>query len=239
MSTLFERGDRPTGKLHCGDPELCQLGVYSEERCDCTCDRCGPWSEWFDLHEHEPKSDKKTNHVRLIPPGTFLCLHCGADYEMALPVPIDLMVAAMKSFSDTHSECQLLERGVACSYCFQFGHVEEDCTTVKYDDDWRKWWHGPDTGTSSKTICCHLAGKGAPMMGPNQESIPRDASDFGRCHRLLHAMKGWRERIGEMQDVPGWAKLVGAWDELEKLYLEEHGSGMCPKLYKRMKELEL
>ncbi len=187
--------------------------------------------------QDEPLEEKRADHVRLIPPGTFLCRYCGGNYEMALPAPLEMMVAAMKSFSDTHARCPLSERGVACPYCFKFGHAEEACDVVKYDGNWRRWWRGPDTGTSSKTICSHLAGEGAPMMDPDQQRVPCDASDFGRCHRLLHAM-GWRQRIVEMRLVPGWAKLVDAWDELEQLYLEERGSGSCPKFYKRMKELE-
>ena len=158
-------------------------------------------------------------HVVLLPPGTFFCLHCGETYEMNMPAPVDVMVGAMESFNKTHGKCKLTERGLACSFCHAFGHETEKCSRLEYRGDWRKWIAGPDTGMSSKTLCRALA------HGPNVVHLsidtPRDSGDFGRCYRLLKAIPGWRERIGEVRHLEGWAPLVDAWDELERLFEEK------------------
>jgi hypothetical protein len=117
-------------------------------------------------------------------------------------------------------------------FCFGFGHEPAGCPNTAYGGDWRRWLAGPDTGMSSIALCKKLGG----ARGTNHH--PYDGSDFGRCHRLLHAIPGWRARIGEAASIsPTWARLVAVWDELETLYLEELPSGRCPKLYARMKGL--
>lgn len=97
-----------------------------------------------------------------------------------------------------------------------------------------QWIVGNDTGLSSKTIW-------AVMMGvePYRSSTPIDASDFGRCHRLLKAIPAWRGRLGEVaQKYPAWGPLVAAWDELEALYeATSPTSDAGQKLYKCMREL--
>jgi hypothetical protein len=40
-------------KNHCGDPEACQKEPYSEDACDCSCDRCGPWADERDEREQQ------------------------------------------------------------------------------------------------------------------------------------------------------------------------------------------
>jgi len=199
---------------------------------------------------------KRSDHIIQVPPMTFVCLHCGVDYEVNMPAPIDIVLGAMKSFSASHRACKLDKtRGIACAYCFAFGHAKDDCPRLVYKGDFRKWLEGPDTGTSSRMICRTL--KPEDDLTPTDVNasfgtIPLDPSDFGRCHRLLHAIPGWRARIGEMRTVPGWAPLVDAWDELEALYLDElrgldveelHGdtppnrSKQPSRLYLRMREL--
>lgn len=159
-------------------------------------------------------------HVVLRPPGTFLCLHCGETYEMNLPAPVDVMVGAMQSFNKTHKKCKLdATRGLACKFCFAFGHEPDKCSRVEYGGDWRKWLRGPDTGASSETLCRALAH--GPDVVHQRIDVPRDASDFGRCCRLLKAIPGWRDRIGEMRHLADWAPLVDAWDDLERLYEEK------------------
>ena len=78
------------------------------------------------------------------------------------------------------------------------------------------WVFGNDTGSSSMTLCQFL------LLGTvgGYVAVPSDAGDFGRCHRLLARVPGWRERIRDLEMAPGWKKLALAWDELEALYLE-------------------
>lgn len=54
-------------------------------------------------------------------------------------------------------------------------------------------------------------------------------------------MPSWRARLGEVAAAePDWKPLVEAWDELTALYEDEltNKSGLAPKLYARMKELQ-
>jgi hypothetical protein len=190
------------------------------------------------------KKKEKEPHVLWIPPSTFACLHCGDNYEMALPAPIDMLTGAMATFSKTHKPHKLGPRGRACGHCFDFGHAEANCWRKQYRGSWRNWAVGPDTGISSAAICRRLKPLGENGIIPYGDSRsafgnhPHDPADFGRCHRLLHAIPGWRARIGEMNAESAiWAKLADNWDELEKLYLEELPGPYAHKLYARMREL--
>lgn len=176
--------------------------------------------------------ETKEDYVCLIPgPGTLLCRHCGDHHIPNYPIEIKLLSALLKAFGKSHRKCKLGANGLACVHCFSFGHEMGECWKLAYGGDPHRWAVGPDTGLSSKTIW-------RKMMGvPGQVDVPHDPDDFGRCHRLLSAIPGWRDRIGEMSTVPGWESLAPAWSELEALYLEELPSGRLPKLYARMKEL--
>lgn len=95
------------------------------------------------------------------------------------------------------------------------------------------WMHSDDTGISSRAICYRMFG-----LGQNEKDTPRDADDFGRCHRFFIACPEYRVRIGDMADVsPQWARLAAAWDELEAHYLEELPSGKFPKFQTRLDAL--
>jgi hypothetical protein len=177
---------------------------------------------------------KDTSHVRIIPPGLFFCLHCGGKYQMTLPVPINIMVASSNAFEKEHRRCKLRKEGIACMFCYGFGHEPFSCPKLDYGGDIDKWLEGPDTGSSSKTLCATLVGH----PGGYHSDVPRDPSDFGRCYRFLKAFPHLRPRIGEMKTVQGWERIADAWDELEKLYEEEIPNKTCPKLYARLTELQ-
>lgn len=73
---------------------------------------------------------------------------------------------------------------------------------------------------------------------PVRYAYPHDPSDFNRCLGLLEACPELRERLPEMAATgPQWAALVAHWDDLEALLREEAPTGLCPRLYARMKEL--
>jgi hypothetical protein len=88
--------------------------------------------------------------------------------------------------------------------------------------EWQKailWVTGSDTGTSSKAILIRMLG-GMPAW----HTFPHDASDLGRCLRLLARFPSWRQRIGEMAEVSGpWAAMTREWDALEKCMVDEVG----------------
>lgn len=78
------------------------------------------------------------------------------------------------------------------------------------------WILGDDTGLSSLTIWAVMTGCTASLRAPRP---PLDTYDFGRCHRLLTAVPGWRDRLNEVATCfPTWKPLVAAWTELEDLY---------------------
>jgi hypothetical protein len=94
------------------------------------------------------------------------------------------------------------------------------------------WRRSGDTGESSMTVWSALMG-----VTVERASFPYDAGDFGRCYRLLHSIPGWRQRVPEVAlAYPSWAPLVEAWDELERLYLEEAPFCDTPRFSARLLE---
>lgn len=98
------------------------------------------------------------------------------------------------------------------------------------------WLDSDRVGESSLWMAKTLAGY---WSGPPAKyAYPHDPSDFWRCLGLLDACPELRERLPDMADTGReWAALVAHWDELEALFHEEASSGMCRRLYARMKEL--
>lgn len=189
------------------------------------------------VDEKEARRKKKLEHIRIMPPGVFFCRKCGDKYEPARPIALTIWRAIINQYMIDHKKCRLNnDTGLACSYCFEFGHELEGCHRLQYDGDPVKWWNGPDCGGSSKTLCWVMMGKPETPPGPIPPTVPRDPDDFGRCYRLLKTF-GWRDRIGEMSGVFGWKKTVEYWDAMEKLYEEELPTGSCPRLYVLMCEM--
>lgn len=99
------------------------------------------------------------------------------------------------------------------------------------------------TGISSMTIWAVLMGVvSGPMrcgfIGDERYDVPQDPSDFGRCHALLEAIPGWRERLHEVPTVfPKWGPMVREWPTLEALWEEESPEGSAPRLYDKMRLL--
>lgn len=95
------------------------------------------------------------------------------------------------------------------------------------------WLRSDQTGASSRFMAMVLSQRVIPGI---QAAYPHDPSDFGRCLGLLDACPELRERLPSMADTgPQWAALVAHWAELEALFHEEAPSGLCPRLYARMK----
>jgi hypothetical protein len=95
------------------------------------------------------------------------------------------------------------------------------------------WLNSGDTGTSSLTIFATMTGNSQPVRY-GFGNWPQDASDLGRCVRLLDRFPEWRARMGEMAArYPKWRPFAEAWADLEALYKEESQSptGRAPKTY--------
>ena len=98
------------------------------------------------------------------------------------------------------------------------------------------WFMGGDTGISSETIMYFCVTGDLPKR---RSCPPSDPSDFGRCHRLIEEFPQIKKEFRRIKTYSQqWGRLIDHWDELTALYLEEKASGSCPKLYKRMKELQ-
>lgn len=132
---------------------------------------------------------------------------------------IAVAAAAMKAFVKVHLRCLPGE------------YIEKIPQTPE------EWAAGRDTGTSSLTIYSLITGQPSPRDGDGF-CTPLDPDDFGRCYRLLKLFPAWREQLGKVVErCPEWGPLVDHWDELTELYEAELGSGLAPRLYKRMQEL--
>lgn len=84
-----------------------------------------------------------------------------------------------------------------------------------------EWLIGPDTGTSSMfmaaTVIAALGGR--VIADPMSGHAPRDASDLGRCIRLVERIPGVRSFFPVLREAsPVWRAYVDAWDELATLW---------------------
>ena len=162
------------------------------------------------------------------------CRHCGYTFDPKLPQPMGALLALSNWFAGEHAECKISGRGLACTYCDQFGHDPKACPKLQPKTP-REWIDGPDTGISSKAICRTYLG-GHPAA--NEARPPQDPDDFGRCYRLLKLfpdMQGVLATLAERH--PAWSPLVREWEALTELYEQEEPSGKCPKLFKLMEML--
>ncbi len=76
------------------------------------------------------------------------------------------------------------------------------------------WLASDDTGLSSKFMASVLTGE---FKAENH--YPRDPADFGRCLRLVNAVPGLAENIGDMsQHGRHWAVVADHWDEWVEIY---------------------
>lgn len=108
--------------------------------------------------------------------------------------------------------------------------LDERAREASGGDPELEWLLGTDTGSSSRTLFsvlaerfAHRAGwvyeRAAAGGGRGWHSTPADASDFGRCFRLLERFPAWRERLHQVVErFPAWRGLVEVWPELEAAY---------------------
>jgi hypothetical protein len=111
-------------------------------------------------------------------------------------------------------------------------------TQEAFYKDLTYWLLGPDTGLSSKSmVMCALG------FSPHIEFHPyhpSDAGDFWRCITLLRAVPAIRDFFPDIAQMSReWAALIGEWDELEALFIDEVGincekSVRASKTYQRI-----
>ena len=80
------------------------------------------------------------------------------------------------------------------------------------------WLVGNDTGSSSKWLAA-TAIAGAIPESKYAPSYPRDASDLGRCIRLIESAPSVRNALPLLAAAcEKWAALVGKWDVLTTIH---------------------
>lgn len=89
-----------------------------------------------------------------------------------------------------------------------------------------QWLGGNDTGASSEAVALTALGE-----MPKNPSYPSDASDFGRCHRLIKTAPEARKAIDYLGEHGGkiWKALAARWDEIDAAYTADSG---CYELMK-------
>jgi hypothetical protein len=185
----------------------------------------------------------KSSHVILV--GKFaLCRGCGRKHDLwpgGEPREIWEISALATAFANEHEGCRPENPAdLRCACCGEAGHQFDDCN-VAHRLTKHSWIDGYDTGLSSTTVWCFMMGVPFEryIEHPWGPKAPSDPSDFGRCYRLLHLAPEWRGRMSEMANVPGWAKVAPAWQELTALFEAElkRKDGTMPKLFARLGEL--
>jgi hypothetical protein len=117
---------------------------------------------------------------------------------LGLPQPIDVVVAASTAFAKLHANCKE-------------GGFSEPVATSPQD-----WVNGRDTGISSLAIWAVAMDRPSPA---SSYDTPHDASDFGRCYRLLKQFPKFLSVLPSIAaQYPKWKPFVREWATLTKLY---------------------
>lgn len=101
------------------------------------------------------------------------------------------------------------------------------------------WYASDDVGSSSKWLASMLF-----CVKTEAVEYPYDPADFGRCIRMLRNVRDaediFKELSGKIKADGGavWSAYIDNWNELCALWDEESPNKKCPKLYKRMLELQ-
>lgn len=80
--------------------------------------------------------------------------------------------------------------------------------------EYLEWMASSDTGLSSKTILCSICG-----IDNDNPSVPADASDVGRCVRLLNKFPELRDHLYMVYERHvKWMPYIDCWQEIEYLH---------------------
>ena len=151
------------------------------------------------------------------------CQRCGEGLVMMGNQLIEVVTASMKAYVNIHKNCKDTDAG---------RKGERPLTP-------RDWMQGRDTGISSMTICCTIAGFMWPMH--HYPDVPHNPSDFGRCYRFLNLFPDFKPQLHKVAErFPEWIPFVREWDKLTEMYEVALASKAktAPVMYQFMKELE-
>jgi hypothetical protein len=164
--------------------------------------------------------------------GAFTCQHCWESYEMALPVAIDIWVAAGEVFRKKHRHCQDIGRPDPRPKLAVAPLIGSRSEQV------REWRASRDTGLSSETMLSAALGDPRPHSNHGTTDYPHDPADLGRCIRLIARIPWVVDGFPALRKASRvWAAYIDRWDEMLALYAEEFPTGMAPKLYDLMQAI--
>ncbi len=135
-----------------------------------------------------------------------LCTHCGGEYALQFPLPIEgvgSMTAKIDAFNSLHADCKPTWK-------------EPEADQNKNVMEKALWWiSNGHVGMSSKTMwnCLMNSTKPYPI------NHPYDPDDFSRCYKLLQAFPEWKTEIHKLKPLSkAWSNLVDNWDKLTEMY---------------------
>lgn len=134
-----------------------------------------------------------------------LCLNCGGQYVLQMPIRVDDMTTATRIFNTQHKNCK--------PGGFEEPKPNMDEGTLSRANWWMANGH---IGMSSKTMWSHFMGvKGFPV------NHPYDPDDFSRCYKLLQTVPEWKDRVSELAILSEeWEGLAENWNKLTEMYEE-------------------
>lgn len=91
-----------------------------------------------------------------------------------------------------------------------------------------QWSLSDDTGVSSETMCCYFSG--SPMR--RWSGAPMDASDRGRCIRLLQLIPEWIPRINELKALDTGTISINGADPIPRSEDEHSWTQQIPLIIK-------
>jgi hypothetical protein len=155
-------------------------------------------------------------------------LVCAKPFETS--IPINALPECMKLFGKK----AVMDLGIAHHYnaikrtpfvVLAIGS-EQDCTSWRNEIEEElklslpedRWWMGTDVGKSSATIFGVMCQKWPDAREFGDGCYPLDASDFGRCKRLLDMFPEWRGRLHDVAEAypkTAWPSIIARWSEIE------------------------
>jgi hypothetical protein len=138
---------------------------------------------------------KPTTKHTTIRNGKLFCLNCGGEFELQMPIRVEMMTGIINTFDKLHENCKPTWK-----------EPEADQTQgVKEKAMW--WIANGEVGMSSKTMWNCLMGN--KNFGINH---PYDPDDFSRCWKLLETVPEWKTELHKLRSLSkAWSNLVDNW----------------------------
>ena len=151
------------------------------------------------------------------------CLHCGGEFDLHYPFPVNELIKKTKSFNSLHQDCKPMWK-------------QPEVDQSKSVQDKMTFWLGQgERGISSETMFEVISGQ---ITNRIPKRHPCDPDDFRRCYLLLKTIPEWKDELHKLRGLsPVWGKLVDNWDKLTELLEEQLKTKKPNGMYLLMKSL--